>query len=70
MAPQAGTSPERSTLDEFLGRQPSSERMRQLRRFAPAAALLLLAGLAALYLTGRGNDQPNYATTPLSLIHI
>ena len=65
MAPQAGTSPERSTLDEFLGRQPSSERMRQLRRVAPVAALLLLAGLAALYFTGRGNDQPNYATTPV-----
>ena len=56
MEPQAGTSPERSTLDEFLGRQPSSERMRQLRRVAPVAALLLLAGLAALYFTGRGND--------------
>ncbi len=65
MAPQAGTRPERSTLDEFLGRQPASERMRQLRRVAPGAALLLLAGLAALYFAGRGDDQPNYATTPV-----
>ncbi len=65
MEPQASTSPERSTLDEFLGRQPSSKRMRQLRKAAPVVGLLLLAGLAALYFTGRGSDQPNYATTPV-----
>ena len=65
MEPQASTSPERSTLDEFLGRQPSSQRMRQLRRAAPVVGLLLLAGLAALYFTGRSSDQPNYATTPV-----
>ena len=65
MEPQAGTRPERSTLDQFLGRQPSSKRMRQLRRAAPVVGLLLLAGLAALYFTGRSSDQPSYATTPV-----
>jgi HlyD family secretion protein len=65
MEPQAGTSPERSTLDQFLGRQPSSKRMRQLRKAAPVVGLLLLAGLAALYFTGRSSDQPSYATTPV-----
>lgn len=65
MEPQASTSPERSALDEFLGRQPSSQRMRQLRKAAPVVGLLLLAGLAALYFSGRSSDQPNYATTPV-----
>jgi HlyD family secretion protein len=65
MQPQPGTRPERSTLDEFLGRQPSSEHVRRLRKAAPAVGLLLLAGLAALYFTGRSSDQPNYATTPV-----
>ena len=65
MEPQASTSPERSALDEFLGRQPSSQRMRQLRKAAPVVGLLVLAGLAALYFSGRSSDQPNYATTPV-----
>ena len=65
MEPQASTSPERSALDEFLGRQPSSKRMRQLRKAAPVVGLLLLAGIAALYFTGRSSDQTNYATTPV-----
>jgi HlyD family secretion protein len=65
MEPQASTSPERSALDEFLGRQPASERVQQLRKAAPVLGLLLLAGLAALYFTGRRSDQPSYATTPV-----
>ncbi|MBK7902323.1 MAG: efflux RND transporter periplasmic adaptor subunit [Proteobacteria bacterium] len=65
MEPQASTSPGRSALDEFLGRQPSSQRMRQLRKAAPVVGLLVLAGLAALYFSGRGSDQPNYATAPV-----
>ena len=65
MEPQASTSPERSTLDEFLGRQPASARMRLLRKAAPVIGLLLLAGLAFLYFAGRKSDQPNYATTPV-----
>ncbi len=64
MEPQASTRPERATLDEFLGRQPPSARMRRLRRAAPVVALLL-AGLVAWYFAGRGTDQPNYATTPV-----
>jgi len=65
MEPQASTSPERSTLDEFLGRQPASARMRLLRKAAPAIGLLLLAVLAFLYFGGRRSDQSNYATTPV-----
>ena len=65
MEPQASTRPERSTLDEFLGRQPASARMRLLRKAAPVIALLLLAGLAFLYFTGRNSDQPDYATAPV-----
>jgi HlyD family secretion protein len=65
MEPQASTRPERSTLDEFLGRQPASARMRLLRKAAPVIALLLLAGVALLYFTGRKSDQPNYATAPV-----
>ena len=64
MEPQAGTTPERSTLDEFLGRQPSSPRMRLLRKAAPVIGVLLLAGLALVYFTGRKSDQPGFATTP------
>ena len=65
MEPQASTRPERSTLDEFLGRQPASARMRLLRKAAPVIASLLLAGLAFLYFTGRDSDQPDYATVPV-----
>jgi HlyD family secretion protein len=65
MEPQASPSPERSTLDEFLGRQPPSQRMQRLRKAAPVIGLLLLAGLAALYFTGRKSDQPSYSTTPV-----
>jgi HlyD family secretion protein len=63
MEPQAGTTPERSTLDEFLGRQPSSPRMRLLRKAAPVIGVLL-AGLALVYFSGRKSDQPGFATTP------
>jgi len=71
MEPQASTGPERSALDEFLGRQPASARMRLLRKAAPAAGvLLLLALLAFLYLTGRRSDEPNYATTPVQPGHL
>jgi HlyD family secretion protein len=65
MEPQAGTNPERSALDEFLGRQPPSRRMQQLRRAAPVIGLLLVAGLSVLYVTTRKSDQPSYATTPV-----
>ena len=41
MEPQASTIPERSTLDEFLGRQPASARMRLWRKAAPVIGLLL-----------------------------
>jgi len=64
MEPQASTRPERSTLDEFLGRPPASARTRLLRRAAPAIGVLL-AGLAFLYFAGRNSDQPTYATAPV-----
>jgi len=64
MDTQAGTvTPARSKLDEFLGRQPASARMQLLRKAAPVAGVLLLAGLVLLYFKARGNDQPTYATT-------
>lgn len=65
MEPQASTGPERSALDEFLGRQPASARMRLLRKAATAAGVLLLAGLAFLHFTGDRSDEPQYATTPV-----
>jgi HlyD family secretion protein len=64
MQPQASTNPERSALDEFLGRQPASARVQLLRKAAPVVGLLL-AGLAFLYVTGRGSDRPTYSTTPV-----
>lgn len=56
--------PQRSTLDEFLGRQPAAARTRRLRKAAPVAGVLL-AGLALLHFTGRDGDQPAYATAPV-----
>ena len=64
MEPQAGKTPERATLDEFLGRQSSSLRMQRLRKVAPVLGALLLAGLTLVYFTGRKSDQPGFATTP------
>ncbi len=63
MDTKASTSPERSRLDELLGRQPASARMRLLRKAAPVVGVLLLAGLAILYFMARKSDQPNFATT-------
>jgi HlyD family secretion protein len=65
MDTQASISPERSRLDEFLGRQPPSARMRLLRKAAPVIGLLLLAALVGWYFMARKSDRPNFATTPV-----
>ncbi len=63
MDTQASTQPERSRLDEFLGRQPPSARMRLLRKAAPVIAGLLLAALAVLYFVASTSEQPGYSTS-------
>lgn len=58
-------APERTSLDEFLGRRPPSRRALLLRKIALGVGALLVAWLALQWFTGRGQDQPNYATAPV-----
>jgi HlyD family secretion protein len=51
-----------TSLDEFLGRRPSSPRMRLLQRASVVLAVVLLAALAYSWLDGRAGDSPDYAT--------
>lgn len=61
MDPQTPATPQRPGLDEFLGRKPPSPRTRQLRKALALAAVLLVAGLAAL-LFARREAPPTFAT--------
>ena len=56
---------ERTALDEFLGRESSTERARQLRRIAPIAGVVLLALLAYAFFGSHKSRQPSYATAPV-----
>src|SRR4051794_22756222 len=55
---------ERTALDEFLGRESSTERARMLRKFGPIAGIVLLALLAWFIFGSHRSQQPNYATAP------
>ena len=61
MDPQTPDTPQRSGLDEFLGRKPPSPRARQLRKALALAGVLLVAGIAAL-LFARREAPPTFAT--------
>jgi HlyD family secretion protein len=64
MDPQTSV-PDSSAMDAFLGRPPQSTRARQLRRYTPVAALLLVGALAYLVVGGDSSGEANFATAPV-----